>query len=209
MFKSRLGGHDHPGQVSSSSRLSFTAWLSFCMQRDSAQSSQLMRARGRSEGHPEFENIVPGVFTPVLAEHTKSFNLVDRLSVGVDRIQRNFEPLQRQVELWRKTQITDDTAKLIVYTAFVDGKLEAPPEACCLKSTGCISSRNIRSSRPGPCGACRTLSPALSRSSIRCRSSRQQPSWAAFSHNCRHNQGWDRSGWPSPNGAAGSSTNSA
>jgi hypothetical protein len=44
----------------------------------------------------------------------------------VDRIQRNFEPLQRQVELWRKTQITDDTAKLIFYSAFIDGKLEAP-----------------------------------------------------------------------------------
>jgi hypothetical protein len=28
------------------------------------------------------------VFTPVLAKHTKSFNLVDTLSVGVDRIQR-------------------------------------------------------------------------------------------------------------------------
>jgi len=28
--------------------------------------------------------------------------------------------------LWRKTQITDDTAKLIFYSAFVDGKLEAP-----------------------------------------------------------------------------------
>src|SRR4029077_4846821 len=41
-------------------------------------------------------------------------------------IQRNFEPLQRQVELWRKMQITDDTAKLIFYTAFIDGKLEAP-----------------------------------------------------------------------------------
>jgi hypothetical protein len=39
-----------------------------------------------------FANIVPGVFTPVLAKHTKSFNLVDTLSVGVDRIQRNFEP---------------------------------------------------------------------------------------------------------------------
>jgi hypothetical protein len=37
-----------------------------------------------------------GVFAPVLAKHTKSFNLVDTLSVGVDRIQRNFEPLQRQ-----------------------------------------------------------------------------------------------------------------
>jgi len=30
------------------------------------------------------------VFTPVLAKHTKSFNLVDTLSVGVDRFQRNF-----------------------------------------------------------------------------------------------------------------------
>jgi hypothetical protein len=28
------------------------------------------------------------VFTPVLAKHTKSFNLIDTLSVGVDRIQR-------------------------------------------------------------------------------------------------------------------------
>lgn len=51
-----------------------------------------------------FEDIVPGVFTPVLAKHTKSFNLVDTFSVGVDRIQRNFEPLQRQVETWTKTQ---------------------------------------------------------------------------------------------------------
>jgi hypothetical protein len=38
------------------------------------------------------------MFTPVLAKHTKSFNLVDTLSVGVDRIQRDFEPMQRQVE---------------------------------------------------------------------------------------------------------------
>ena len=29
-------------------------------------------------------------------------------------------------ETWRKTQITDETAKLIFYSAFVDGKLEAP-----------------------------------------------------------------------------------
>jgi hypothetical protein len=54
-------------------------------------------------------NIVSGDFAPVLATHAKSFYLVDTLSVGVDRIQRNFEPLQRQVELWRKTQITDDS----------------------------------------------------------------------------------------------------
>lgn len=45
------------------------------------------------------------MFTPVLAKHTKSFNLIDTLAAG-------FEPLQRQVELWRKTQVTDERAKL-------------------------------------------------------------------------------------------------
>ncbi len=60
---------------------------------------------GRESG-----NIVPSVFTPVLAKRTKSFNLVDTLSVGVDRIQRNFESMQRQVESWRQTQINDAQA---------------------------------------------------------------------------------------------------
>ena len=67
-----------------------------------------------------------GDFTPVLAKHSKSFNLIDTLSVGVDRIQRNFAPMQRQVESWHQTQITDAEAKLILYSAFVDGKLDAP-----------------------------------------------------------------------------------
>ena len=67
-----------------------------------------------------------GDFQPVLAKHTKSFNLIDTLSVGVDRIQRNFEPMRRQVESWRQTQITDEQAKLILYSAFVEGKLDAP-----------------------------------------------------------------------------------
>jgi hypothetical protein len=71
-------------------------------------------------------NIVTGAFTSVLAKHTKSFNLADTLSVGVDRIQRNFGPMQRQVESWRQTQITDAQAKLIFYSAFVDGNLDAP-----------------------------------------------------------------------------------
>jgi hypothetical protein len=40
-------------------------------------------------------NIVPGVFTPVLAKHSKSFSLIDCISVGVDRMQRNFEPMRK------------------------------------------------------------------------------------------------------------------
>jgi hypothetical protein len=56
--------------------------------------------------------------TPVLAKHSKSFNLIDTLAVGVDRLQRNFEPMQRQVEQWRSSQITDERAKLILYEPF-------------------------------------------------------------------------------------------
>ena len=48
--------------------------------------------------HSEYCNIVSGVFTPVLAKHTKHLSLVDILAVGVDRIQRNFEPMTKQVE---------------------------------------------------------------------------------------------------------------
>jgi hypothetical protein len=44
----------------------------------------------------------------------------------MDRIQRSFEPMRRQVKQWRQAQITDERAKLILYSAFVDGKLEAP-----------------------------------------------------------------------------------
>ena len=54
------------------------------------------------------------MFTPVLAKHTRSFSLIDSLAVGVERIQRNFELMQRQVEDWRKTQISDERAKLIL-----------------------------------------------------------------------------------------------
>ena len=74
----------------------------------------------------EFGNIVPGVFTPVLAKHSKSFSLIDCISVGVDRIQRNFDPMRKQVERWQKSELTDVTAKVVIYEAFVEGKLEAP-----------------------------------------------------------------------------------
>ena len=66
------------------------------------------------------------MFTPVLAKHSKSFNLIDTLSVGVDRIQRNLEPMRKQVEAWQRSELTDVTEKVVVYEAFVEGKLEAP-----------------------------------------------------------------------------------
>jgi hypothetical protein len=76
----------------------------------------------------DYGNIVPGVFTPVLAKHSKSFSLIDCISVGVDRMQRNFEPMQKQVEAWQRFELTDVTAKVVIYEAFVEGKLEAPKQ---------------------------------------------------------------------------------
>jgi hypothetical protein len=67
-----------------------------------------------------------GDFTPVLAKHSKNFSLVDAVSVGVDRMQRNFEPLAGHIELVRHAALTDDAAKLIIYQAFVEGSLEVP-----------------------------------------------------------------------------------
>jgi hypothetical protein len=67
-----------------------------------------------------------GDFTPVLAKHSKSFALVDSISVGVDRMQRNFEPMRKQVEAWRATELTDISAKMIIYEAFIQSELEVP-----------------------------------------------------------------------------------
>jgi len=67
-----------------------------------------------------------GDFQPVLAKHSKHFSLQNALSIGVDQMQRNFEPMRRQVEEWRSQQISTVAAKLIIYQAFVESDLDAP-----------------------------------------------------------------------------------
>ena len=67
-----------------------------------------------------------GDYSPVLAKHSKHFSLEDALSIGVDRMQRNFGPMQQQVEHWRVHQLTGETARLTIYRAFIEGELEVP-----------------------------------------------------------------------------------
>lgn len=67
-----------------------------------------------------------GDFTPVLAKHSKHFNLQDAIAIGIDRMQRNFASMQKQVESWRGYQLSDAAAKLLIYHAFVEDALEAP-----------------------------------------------------------------------------------
>jgi hypothetical protein len=56
-----------------------------------------------------------GDYTAVLAKHSKNWSLEDSLAIGVDRMQRNFEPMRRQVEKWRASQISPVAAELIIY----------------------------------------------------------------------------------------------
>ncbi len=67
-----------------------------------------------------------GDFQPVLAKHSKHFNLVESISIGVDLMQRNFKPMVEQVNRWRESQLSDVAAKLVIYRAFVEAELEIP-----------------------------------------------------------------------------------
>ena len=63
-----------------------------------------------------------GEFHPVLAKHSKNFKLQDALTIGVDRIQRNWTPMQQALEQRRNINITDDQARLRIYEAFIAGQ---------------------------------------------------------------------------------------
>lgn len=63
-----------------------------------------------------------GDFKPLLAKHTKNFDLVEALSIGVDRIQRGFQPLREAIDFKRSHRISDETARSIIYRAFMENR---------------------------------------------------------------------------------------
>lgn len=67
-----------------------------------------------------------GDFTPLLHKHTRKLELLDAISIAVDRIQRGFAPLQRQIANWEETHLPDNEVKLIIYEAFMDKRLKVP-----------------------------------------------------------------------------------
>jgi hypothetical protein len=134
----------------------------------------------------ELGNIVSGVFTPVLAKHSKSFSLIDCISVGVDRMQRNFEPMRKQVEMWQRSELTDVNAKVVIYEAFVEGRLEAPKH---LGRTvhDLYFEPTTRSSGREQSGVSPMRSRLHSRNSNQSRNSRRRQSWANFWKPGSHN----------------------
>ncbi len=140
------------------------------------RSRSLLRGSSTSR-HPTFGDIATGVFTPVLAKHSKSFSLVDCISVSVDRMQRNFEPMRKQVETWQQSELTDVTAKVVISEAFVEGRLEAPKHLA--RTVHDFTSKgSTRSSSQGQSGVSRMHLLPYPRNWTRFRSSRRQRSWA-------------------------------
>jgi hypothetical protein len=119
------------------------------------------------------------VFAPVLAKHSKSFSLIDCVSVGVDRMQRNFEPMRKQVEAWQRSELTDVTAKVVIYEVFVEGKLEAPKH---LSRTvhDLYFEPKYEEFRSRTIWSLRMPSPRRSRNLSQFRSLRLLPSWVSF-----------------------------
>jgi hypothetical protein len=60
-----------------------------------------------------------GEFKPVLAKHSKHFNLEDALTIGVDRIQKGWTPIQEAMQHRRECQLNDTQAKLLIYEGFI------------------------------------------------------------------------------------------
>jgi hypothetical protein len=61
-----------------------------------------------------------GDFKPLLAKHSKNFDLIESLSTGVDRIQRGWQPLRERIDFMRTHELTDDEARNIIYRAFMN-----------------------------------------------------------------------------------------
>lgn len=67
-----------------------------------------------------------GNYISVMKKHTKNFDLEDALNTGIGRIIKNFDGMAKDIQRWKATQITDVTAKLSIYEAFLEYEANLP-----------------------------------------------------------------------------------
>jgi hypothetical protein len=67
-----------------------------------------------------------GDFTPVTRKHSKNVDYVEVVDGAVAKMQRHFEPMKKQIDAWRDHSLPDNEARLIIYRAFIEERLEAP-----------------------------------------------------------------------------------
>lgn len=63
-----------------------------------------------------------GDFKPLAAKHSKRLNVEEALSLGVDRIQRQWQPLRERVDFMRQKTLPITTAQALIYRLFTEAK---------------------------------------------------------------------------------------
>src|SRR5205823_3787716 len=87
-----------------------------------SETSTLIGYQGRTISREELA-LVP---TPLATDTHRPVPHHEVVGVGVDRMQRNFAPMQQQVEAWQGTELSNVSAKMIVYEAFIESELDVP-----------------------------------------------------------------------------------
>lgn len=69
-----------------------------------------------------------GEFFAVAKRHSKKLldNFPDTVAIGVDRVQRHFQPMQDQINVWKNHELPDVSAKEVIYRAFIEEGVDAP-----------------------------------------------------------------------------------
>lgn len=67
-----------------------------------------------------------GDFVAVSKKHSKNIDVSEVIATGVDRAQRHFEPMKKQIDAWRHYSLTDFEARNVIYEAFIAGTLDVP-----------------------------------------------------------------------------------
>jgi hypothetical protein len=115
-------------------------------------------------------------YQPVLAKHTKNFNLTHALEIGVSDMQCNFDGMVQQIDRWRDSRLTDVSARMIVYEAFIEAETDFPRHLA-RPIYDLYFNPQHEEFGPGRCGASPTPSRARSNSSTPFRSFARPPSW--------------------------------
>ncbi len=70
-----------------------------------------------------------GDFTPMLHKHTRNLDLIDSISIAVDRIHRGFASLEQGIKDMQALGLTDNDARVLIYRAFMERELKGVPRS--------------------------------------------------------------------------------
>jgi hypothetical protein len=60
-------------------------------------------------------------------KHSANVNLLDTLSIAIDQVHRGFDPLKRRIGAWQGFELSDERAKIVIYSAFIEWRKQGSP----------------------------------------------------------------------------------